>query len=156
MVNRCCFRVILIDVLKPTSTESRRLYIFLYIYYFITLLSHTPYSTTAIEKLSLASNNLRGLPDEIAACTTLEELYLSNNAKFSYFPGSAGHLRCVLLICVRLLLLFVTSKHSTKMLSTSFRCRCSHSVCLFSFLVQEVKGIVAGKVSCFESPAQHK
>jgi hypothetical protein len=48
---------------------------------------------TAIQKLSLASNNLRGLPDEIAACTTLEELYLSNNAKFSYFPGSAGHLR---------------------------------------------------------------
>jgi hypothetical protein len=58
---------------------------------------------TAIQKLSLASNNLRGLPDEIAACTTLEELYLSNNAKFSYFPGSAGHLRWVLaysLLCV--------------------------------------------------------
>jgi Leucine-rich repeat (LRR) protein len=48
---------------------------------------------TAIEKLSLSSNLLRGLPDEIAACTTLEELYLNNNAKFSYFPGSAGHLR---------------------------------------------------------------
>jgi hypothetical protein len=55
----------------------------------------------------LASNNLRGLPDEIAACTTLEELYLSNNAKFSYFPGSAGHLRwafwpllCTCVVCV--------------------------------------------------------
>lgn len=47
----------------------------------------------AIKKISLASNNLRGLPDEIGECTTLEELYLSNNAKFSYFPGSAGHLR---------------------------------------------------------------
>lgn len=34
-----------------------------------------------------------GLPDEIGACTTLEELYVSNNAKFSYFPSSAGHLR---------------------------------------------------------------
>ena len=49
----------------------------------------------AIQKISLASNNLRGLPDEIGACTTLEELYLSNNAKLSYFPGSAGHLRYV-------------------------------------------------------------
>jgi hypothetical protein len=59
---------------------------------------------TAIQKLSLASNNLRGLPDEIAACTTLEELYLSNNAKFSYFPGSAGHLRWAfwLLLCTSL------------------------------------------------------
>ena len=53
------------------------------------------YYHIAIQKLSLASNNLRGLPDEIAACTTLEELYLSNNAKFSYFPGSAGHLRYI-------------------------------------------------------------
>lgn len=33
------------------------------------------------------------MPEEIGACTTLEELYVSNNAKFSYFPGSAGHLR---------------------------------------------------------------
>jgi Leucine-rich repeat (LRR) protein len=48
---------------------------------------------TAIQKISLASNNLKGLPDEIGACVTLEELYLSNNAKFSYFPGAAGHLR---------------------------------------------------------------
>ena len=36
---------------------------------------------------------LKGLPDEIGACTTLEELYVANNPKFSYFPSSAGHLR---------------------------------------------------------------
>jgi len=48
---------------------------------------------SSIKKLTLSSNNLKGLPDEIAACTTLEELYINNNAKFSYFPGSAGHLR---------------------------------------------------------------
>jgi len=46
-----------------------------------------------IRKLTFSSNNLRGLPDEIAACSTLEELYINNNAKFSYFPGAAGHLR---------------------------------------------------------------
>mmetsp|Transcript_27625 Transcript_27625/g.46358 ORF Transcript_27625/g.46358 Transcript_27625/m.46358 type:complete len:426 (+) Transcript_27625:116-1393(+) len=48
---------------------------------------------TSLQKLTLSSNNLKGLPDEIAACTTLEELYVNNNAKFSYFPGTAGHLR---------------------------------------------------------------
>lgn len=46
-----------------------------------------------IKRISFASNALKGLPDEIGACTTLEELYLSNNPKFSYFPSSAGHLR---------------------------------------------------------------
>jgi len=45
-----------------------------------------------IRKLTFSSNNLRGLPDEIAACSTLEELYINNNAKFSYFPGAAGTL----------------------------------------------------------------
>jgi Leucine-rich repeat (LRR) protein len=49
----------------------------------------------AIQKLSFSNNNIRVLPDEIGACTTLEELYLSNNAKFNYFPSSAGHLRFV-------------------------------------------------------------
>lgn len=49
--------------------------------------------TLAIEKLSFSNNNIRALPDEIGACTTLEELYIANNAKFSYFPSSAGHLR---------------------------------------------------------------
>jgi hypothetical protein len=47
-----------------------------------------------IRKLTFSSNNLRGLPDEIAACSTLEELYINNNAKFSYFPGAAGALHC--------------------------------------------------------------
>jgi hypothetical protein len=51
------------------------------------------YIYLAIEKLSMASNNIRTIPDEIGACTTLEELYLGNNAKLSYFPASAGHLR---------------------------------------------------------------
>lgn len=51
------------------------------------------YVSLAIEKISFANNNIRALPDEIGACTTLEELYLANNAKFSYFPSSAGHLR---------------------------------------------------------------
>jgi Leucine-rich repeat (LRR) protein len=51
----------------------------------------------SIQKLSFASNNIKALPDEIGACTTLEELYLSNNAKFSYFPSTAGHLRYTVL-----------------------------------------------------------
>jgi len=46
-----------------------------------------------LKKLTLSSNNLKGLPDELGACSTLEELYVNNNAKFSYFPGSGGHLR---------------------------------------------------------------
>lgn len=46
-----------------------------------------------LQKFSAASNNLRAIPDEIGTCTTLEELYLGNNAKLSYFPTSAGHLR---------------------------------------------------------------
>jgi Leucine-rich repeat (LRR) protein len=41
----------------------------------------------------LSNNNIKALPDEIGACTTLEELYVNNNAKFNYFPSSAGHLR---------------------------------------------------------------
>lgn len=46
-----------------------------------------------LQKFSAASNNLRAVPDEIGTCTTLEELYLGNNAKLSYFPATAGHLR---------------------------------------------------------------
>jgi len=46
-----------------------------------------------LEKLSLASNNLHSLPDEIGNCSLLKELYLNNNAKFSHFPSTAGHLR---------------------------------------------------------------
>jgi Leucine-rich repeat (LRR) protein len=59
---------------------------------FIVLIS---FFVSAIQKLSFSNNNIRVLPDEIGACTTLEELYLSNNAKFNYFPSSAGHLRFV-------------------------------------------------------------
>jgi Leucine-rich repeat (LRR) protein len=47
----------------------------------------------AIEKISFSNNNIKTLPDEIGACTTLEELYMSNNAKLNYFPSAAGHLR---------------------------------------------------------------
>jgi hypothetical protein len=83
--------------------------------------------STAIQKLSLASNNLRGLPDEIAACTTLEELYLSNNAKFSYFPGSAGHLRWVWLLGVVGVVgvLCCTSSHFSRVASRSV-CGCKY------------------------------
>ena len=46
-----------------------------------------------IERLSIASNNIRSLPEEIGECSNLQELYLSNNAKLSSIPGTAGHLR---------------------------------------------------------------
>ena len=46
-----------------------------------------------MKRLSLSSNNLKTLPDEIGACTALKELYVNNNAKFSMLPGAAGHLR---------------------------------------------------------------
>jgi len=46
-----------------------------------------------IERLSIASNLITSMPEELGACTTLVELYLSNNAKLSYIPSSAGHLR---------------------------------------------------------------
>lgn len=54
---------------------------------------HIDKRVTGIEKISLSNNNIKALPDEIGACTTLEELYVNNNAKFNYFPSSAGHLR---------------------------------------------------------------
>lgn len=46
-------------------------------------------------KLSLASNNIQSLPDEIGECRSLKELYLNNNAKLSSMPSSTGHLRFV-------------------------------------------------------------
>jgi Leucine-rich repeat (LRR) protein len=46
-----------------------------------------------IERISLASNNIKTLPEEIGACVTLKELYLSNNAKLNSIPSTAGHLR---------------------------------------------------------------
>lgn len=48
---------------------------------------------TALRRLSVSSNNLKALPEEIGACSSLRELYINNNAKFSVIPGSAGHLR---------------------------------------------------------------
>ena len=54
-----------------------------------------------IQRISLASNNIRTLPDEIGNCCELQELYLSNNSKLSSIPSSAGHLRCVsVCLCV--------------------------------------------------------
>ena len=50
---------------------------------------------SGIQRISLASNNIRTLPDEIGNCCELQELYLSNNSKLSSIPSSAGHLRCV-------------------------------------------------------------
>ena len=46
----------------------------------------------AVERMSLASNNIKALPEELGSCTSLQELYLGNNAKLSSFPNSAGHL----------------------------------------------------------------
>jgi Leucine-rich repeat (LRR) protein len=48
---------------------------------------------TLLERVSLASNQIRDLPEEIGTCTSIQELYLGNNAKFSYFPVSAGHMQ---------------------------------------------------------------
>lgn len=46
----------------------------------------------ALERLSLASNNLKALPEELGQCSNLEELYASNNAKLSVVPPSASKL----------------------------------------------------------------
>ena len=53
----------------------------------------------SIRRLSFASNQIKGLPEEIGSCTTLEELYVSNNPKFSYIPPSSGHLRSLQALC---------------------------------------------------------
>jgi Leucine-rich repeat (LRR) protein len=74
----------------------------------------------AIQKISFANNNIRALPDEIGACTTLEELYMSNNAKFSYFPSTAGHLRFACLY-IRFCLKLISLVRRLKELSLS-RC----------------------------------
>lgn len=55
--------------------------------------------TVGVQRISFASNNIKSLPEEIGACQSLEELYLSNNAKLSSLPSSAGHLRCLCLYC---------------------------------------------------------
>lgn len=54
---------------------------------------HRLTTASALRRLSLSSNNLKALPEEIGACSSLRELYINNNAKFSVIPGSAGHLR---------------------------------------------------------------
>ena len=46
-----------------------------------------------LKRMSLASNNIKALPEEIGACTSLVELYLNNNAKFSKLPATTGHLQ---------------------------------------------------------------
>jgi hypothetical protein len=137
-----------------------------------------PLLLTAIQKLSLASNNLRGLPDEIAACTTLEELYLSNNAKFSYFPGSAGHLRWAFgfcsapVWCVRVLLCGSRLPSVVSLMMRTLRGRLGtpsylrggaaaigrtllHGILLLS-IAQEIEGAVAGQVPCPEAAAEHQ
>eukprot|EP00595_Chromulina_sp_UTEXLB2642_P003288 CAMPEP_0196764280 /NCGR_PEP_ID=MMETSP1095-20130614/5798_1 /TAXON_ID=96789 ORGANISM="Chromulina nebulosa, Strain UTEXLB2642" /NCGR_SAMPLE_ID=MMETSP1095 /ASSEMBLY_ACC=CAM_ASM_000446 /LENGTH=116 /DNA_ID=CAMNT_0042119451 /DNA_START=916 /DNA_END=1266 /DNA_ORIENTATION=+ len=43
--------------------------------------------------MSLSSNNIRKVPEEIGGCVNLKELYLSNNSKLSVIPSTAGHLR---------------------------------------------------------------
>jgi Leucine-rich repeat (LRR) protein len=130
---------------------------------------HSSHQHAAIQKLSLASNQLRGLPDEIAACTTLEELYLSNNAKFSYFPGSAGHLRCVCgRSCCTILHWTVDSDTSRTfsinfLVSISDALPCFYHICNTSFFcerlslcLQEAEGAVAGQVPRPEAAAQHQ
>lgn len=48
---------------------------------------------TDLERMSIASNNIRRVPEEIGTCINLRELYLSNNKKLAVIPNSTGHLR---------------------------------------------------------------
>lgn len=43
-------------------------------------------------RLSLSSTNIKTLPDTIASCASLNELYLNNCAKFANMPNAAGAL----------------------------------------------------------------
>ena len=46
-----------------------------------------------MERLSLSSNNIKKLPEDIGGCANLKELYVNNNAKFSTVPNSIGELK---------------------------------------------------------------
>eukprot|EP00968_Pinguiococcus_pyrenoidosus_P020151 scaffold2309_cov248-Pinguiococcus_pyrenoidosus.AAC.5 len=46
-----------------------------------------------MERMSVSSNNLRALPEELGDCSSLQELYMNNNAKFKSLPSSMGHLK---------------------------------------------------------------
>ena len=76
------------------------------------------------------------------------------NSLTSLAPRATSGMCCYFMLFFRFY--FLTSKISTEKFSASLCSRCSHSYLIVSLLVQEVKRIVAGKVSRFESPAQHK
>lgn len=50
-------------------------------------------SVLDLEKLSIASNSIKKVPEELGNLENLQELYLSNNKKLSSIPSTAGHLR---------------------------------------------------------------
>lgn len=47
---------------------------------------------TKCYRLSLSSNNIRTLPETIATCSSLSELYINNCSRFTHMPNSAGSL----------------------------------------------------------------
>ena len=53
-----------------------------------------------LTKMSVGSNNLKKIPEEIEGCSKLQELYLGNNKKLAVIPSTAGHLRFVYLLVI--------------------------------------------------------
>ena len=73
-----------------------------------------------IERLSLSSNNIKSLPDEIGACSELKELYISNCAKLSSFPG----IIIIIIIIINIIIIIIiigTAGHLRKLQELSLR-----------------------------------
>jgi len=80
-----------------------------------------------IERLSLSSNNIKSLPDEIGACSELKELYISNCAKLSSFPGINITIIIVIIIIIIItniiiiIIMIGTAGHLRKLQELSLR-----------------------------------
>jgi len=78
-----------------------------------------------IERLSLSSNNIKSLPDEIGACSELKELYISNCAKLSSFPGINVIIVIIIIIIITNIIIIIimigTAGHLRKLQELSLR-----------------------------------